>query len=63
MKTISELPSSFKSYKYQQHRWSCGPANLMKKIGMDVLLNKVSTQFIFTINFLKSANIIFTITI
>ncbi|XP_063949779.1 uncharacterized protein LOC108222978 isoform X2 [Daucus carota subsp. sativus] len=27
----SELPSTFKVFRYQQHRWSCGPANLLKK--------------------------------
>ncbi|TVU05737.1 hypothetical protein EJB05_48918, partial [Eragrostis curvula] len=28
----SELPSTFKAYRFQQHRWSCGPANLLRKM-------------------------------
>ncbi|CAA2972701.1 Hypothetical predicted protein, partial [Olea europaea subsp. europaea] len=27
----NELPSTFEVYRYQQHRWSCGPANLFRK--------------------------------
>ncbi|RZS08594.1 hypothetical protein BHM03_00039584 [Ensete ventricosum] len=27
LKVKSELPSTLKAYRYQQHRWSCGPAN------------------------------------
>ena len=37
----SELPSTFKAYRYQQHRWACGPANLMKKMAMEIVRNKV----------------------
>ncbi|CAM0908970.1 unnamed protein product [Alopecurus aequalis] len=32
VKVRSELPSTFKAYRFQQHRWSCGPANLFKKM-------------------------------
>ncbi|CAK9138390.1 unnamed protein product [Ilex paraguariensis] len=28
----NELPSTFKTYSYQQHCWSCGPANLFRKM-------------------------------
>ncbi|XP_019181868.1 PREDICTED: glucomannan 4-beta-mannosyltransferase 9-like [Ipomoea nil] len=36
----SELPSSFKAYRYQQHRWSCGPAFLFKKMVMEIVTSK-----------------------
>ncbi|CAI9785894.1 unnamed protein product [Fraxinus pennsylvanica] len=36
----SELPSTFKAYRSQQHRWSCGPANLFRKTTMDIVRNK-----------------------
>ncbi|KAF5733701.1 Nucleotide-diphospho-sugar transferases superfamily protein [Tripterygium wilfordii] len=45
LKVKNELPSTFKAYRYQQHRWSCGPANLFKKMAMEILRNKrVSLQ-------------------
>ena len=37
----NELPSTFKAYRYQQHRWSCGPANLFRKMAMEIINNKV----------------------
>jgi beta-mannan synthase len=37
----NELPSTLKAYRYQQHRWSCGPANLFRKMLMEILRNKV----------------------
>jgi len=37
----NELPSSFQAYRFQQHRWSCGPANLFKKIAMEIIKNQV----------------------
>jgi hypothetical protein len=37
----NELPSTFKAYRYQQHRWSCGPANLFRKMVMEIIRNKV----------------------
>ncbi|MCH97297.1 glucomannan 4-beta-mannosyltransferase 9-like, partial [Trifolium medium] len=40
LKVKSELPSTFKAYRYQQHRWSCGPANLFRKMAMEILRNK-----------------------
>ncbi|KAM3354174.1 hypothetical protein ACQJBY_025054 [Aegilops geniculata] len=40
IKVGSELPSTFKAYRFQQHRWSCGPANLFKKMLLDILKNK-----------------------
>ncbi|XAR52287.1 Glucomannan 4-beta-mannosyltransferase [Bertholletia excelsa] len=36
----NELPSTFKAYRYQQHRWSCGPANLFRKMAMEIVRNK-----------------------
>ncbi|KAK8913619.1 Glucomannan 4-beta-mannosyltransferase 9 [Platanthera zijinensis] len=40
LKVKNELPSSFKAYRYQQHRWSCGPANLFKQMFMEIVRNK-----------------------
>ncbi|XP_020693939.1 glucomannan 4-beta-mannosyltransferase 1 [Dendrobium catenatum] len=40
IKVKSELPSTFKAYRYQQHRWSCGPAVLFKKLFWEILLAK-----------------------
>ncbi|KAG8047373.1 hypothetical protein GUJ93_ZPchr0008g11745 [Zizania palustris] len=40
VKVKSELPSTFKAYRFQQHRWSCGPANLFKKMMVEILENK-----------------------
>lgn len=37
----NELPSTFKAYRYQQHRWSCGPANLFKKMVREIIRTKV----------------------
>ncbi|KAI7996145.1 Glucomannan 4-beta-mannosyltransferase 1 [Camellia lanceoleosa] len=34
----NELPSTFKAYQYQQHRWSCGPANLFRKMTKEIIL-------------------------
>ncbi|KAL3510741.1 hypothetical protein ACH5RR_030142 [Cinchona calisaya] len=36
----SELPSTFKAFRLQQHRWCCGPANLFRKIMMEIVRNK-----------------------
>ncbi|XWS75267.1 hypothetical protein CRYUN_Cryun01aG0071400 [Craigia yunnanensis] len=36
----NELPSTFKAYRYQQHRWSCGPANLFRKMAMEIIRNR-----------------------
>ncbi|XP_020695000.1 probable glucomannan 4-beta-mannosyltransferase 9 isoform X1 [Dendrobium catenatum] len=33
----SELPSTFKAYRHQQHRWACGPANLFRKMLTDIV--------------------------
>ncbi|XP_059665989.1 glucomannan 4-beta-mannosyltransferase 9-like [Cornus florida] len=43
IKVKNELPSTFKAYRYQQHRWSCGPANLFKKMAMEIMRNKKVT--------------------
>uniref|UniRef100_A0A453N8Q3 glucomannan 4-beta-mannosyltransferase n=1 Tax=Aegilops tauschii subsp. strangulata TaxID=200361 RepID=A0A453N8Q3_AEGTS len=37
----SELPSTFKAYRHQQHRWTCGAANLFRKMGWEIVTNKV----------------------
>ncbi|KAL2250725.1 glucomannan 4-beta-mannosyltransferase 9 [Sesamum indicum] len=43
LKVKNELPSTFKAYRYQQHRWSCGPANLFRKMLVEIIRNtKVS---------------------
>ncbi|XP_050243407.1 glucomannan 4-beta-mannosyltransferase 9 [Quercus robur] len=36
----NELPSTLKAYRYQQHRWSCGPANLFRKMAVEIIRNK-----------------------
>ncbi|KAL8193662.1 hypothetical protein R6Q57_026797 [Mikania cordata] len=36
----NELPSVLKAYRYQQHRWSCGPANLFRKMFYETIRNK-----------------------
>ncbi|CAI0442455.1 unnamed protein product [Linum tenue] len=40
VKVKNELPSTFKAYRNQQHRWSCGPANLFRKMGPQILTAK-----------------------
>ncbi|KAI3793780.1 hypothetical protein L1987_36402 [Smallanthus sonchifolius] len=39
----NELPSVFKAYRFQQHRWSCGPANLFRKMFYEIMKNKKVT--------------------
>ncbi|XP_023748391.1 glucomannan 4-beta-mannosyltransferase 2 [Lactuca sativa] len=39
----SELPSTFKAFRFQQHRWSCGPANLFRKMVLEIIRNKKVT--------------------
>ncbi|CAK9212110.1 unnamed protein product [Sphagnum troendelagicum] len=36
----NELPSTFKAYRFQQHRWSCGPASLFRKVFPQILKNQ-----------------------
>lgn len=45
LKVNNELPSTFKAYRYQQHRWSCGPANLFRKMVMEIIANKRVTAW------------------
>ncbi|KAJ4969873.1 hypothetical protein NE237_002972 [Protea cynaroides] len=33
----NELPSTFKTYRFHQHRWSCGPANLFRKMMKEII--------------------------
>ncbi|OMO68218.1 glucomannan 4-beta-mannosyltransferase 9 [Corchorus olitorius] len=45
LKVKNELPSTLKAYRYQQHRWSCGPANLFRKMVMEIIRNKKVTTW------------------
>ncbi|KAK6126225.1 hypothetical protein DH2020_040023 [Rehmannia glutinosa] len=40
----NELPSTFKAYRYQQHRWSCGPANLFRKMFKEIIVSCVNLE-------------------
>ncbi|KAM0952964.1 putative glucomannan 4-beta-mannosyltransferase [Dioscorea sansibarensis] len=40
VKVQSELPSTYKAYRNQQYRWSCGPANLFRKTAFEILKTK-----------------------
>ncbi|CAK8571410.1 unnamed protein product [Lathyrus sativus] len=40
LQVINELPSTLKAFRYQQHRWSCGPANLFRKTAMEIFASK-----------------------
>ncbi|KAM0936777.1 putative glucomannan 4-beta-mannosyltransferase [Dioscorea sansibarensis] len=40
VKVKSELPSNFKAYRHQQHRWTCGAANLFRKVALHVMRAK-----------------------
>lgn len=42
LKVKNELPSTFKAFRYQQHRWSCKPANLFRKMVMEIIRNMVT---------------------
>ncbi|XP_061352350.1 glucomannan 4-beta-mannosyltransferase 2-like isoform X1 [Gastrolobium bilobum] len=48
----SELPSTLRAFRYQQHRWSCGPANLFRKMVMEIVRNK-------KVNFWKKVYVIY----
>ncbi|WOL02691.1 putative mannan synthase 11 [Canna indica] len=61
LKVKSELPSSYKAYRYQQHRWACGPANLFKKMTIDIIMAKKVTllkKFFLLYNFFFARRII-----
>ncbi|KAH6798852.1 Nucleotide-diphospho-sugar transferases superfamily protein [Perilla frutescens var. frutescens] len=47
IKVKNELPSTFKAYRYQQHRWSCGPANLFRKMVVEIVKNKIYVIYSF----------------
>lgn len=50
----SELPSTFKAFRSQQHRWSSGPANLFRKLVTEIAKNKdisLSRKFYMIYNF------------
>lgn len=38
------MPSTFKAYRYQQHRWSCGPANLFRKMFLEIVKTRSAEQ-------------------
>ncbi|KAG2661521.1 hypothetical protein PVAP13_1KG508700 [Panicum virgatum] len=40
IKVKSKLPSTLKAYMSQQHRWSCGPALLFKKMFSEIIAAK-----------------------
>ncbi|XP_008806011.1 probable glucomannan 4-beta-mannosyltransferase 4 [Phoenix dactylifera] len=40
IKVKSELPCTYKAYCHQQHRWTCGAANLFRKMAWDVISTK-----------------------
>ncbi|KAJ6801239.1 putative mannan synthase 3 [Iris pallida] len=40
VKVKSELPSNFKAYRNQQHRWTCGAANLFRKTAAEIVKTK-----------------------
>nr|GLL16612.1 mannan synthase 1-like isoform X1 [Ipomoea trifida] len=41
----NELPSTFKAYRIQQKRWSCGPANLFSKMFKEILLSEHASLY------------------
>ncbi|XP_020255481.1 glucomannan 4-beta-mannosyltransferase 9-like isoform X2 [Asparagus officinalis] len=54
VKVKSELPSTFKAYRFQQHRWSCGPANLFRKMVLEIIKAKkvpLNKKFFLIYNF------------
>ncbi|KAJ3694950.1 hypothetical protein LUZ60_000327 [Juncus effusus] len=54
IKVKSELPSTLKAYRSQQHRWSCGPSVLFKKMIPVILLSKkmsIGKKFYMIYNF------------
>ncbi|KAL0912533.1 hypothetical protein M5K25_018511 [Dendrobium thyrsiflorum] len=40
LKVKSELPCSFTAYRHQQHRWTCGAANLLRKSAFEIWMTK-----------------------
>uniref|UniRef100_A0A6V7QTJ6 glucomannan 4-beta-mannosyltransferase n=1 Tax=Ananas comosus var. bracteatus TaxID=296719 RepID=A0A6V7QTJ6_ANACO len=44
LKVKSELPSTYTAYRYQQHRWACGPANLCRKMAFDIIKAKIVSK-------------------
>ncbi|KAL6643334.1 hypothetical protein ACP70R_018999 [Stipagrostis hirtigluma subsp. patula] len=63
IKVKSELPSTLKAYRSQQHRWSCGPALLFKKMFWDILTAKEVTiwkKFYMIYNFFIARRIVST---
>ncbi|KAJ4753424.1 cellulose synthase like [Rhynchospora pubera] len=38
LRVKSELPTTFKAYCRQQHRWVCGAANLFRKMAWDIIV-------------------------
>ncbi|KAF3338636.1 glucomannan 4-beta-mannosyltransferase 9-like protein [Carex littledalei] len=40
VKVKSELPSTLKAYRNQQHRWTCGAANLFRKMSKEIVSTK-----------------------
>ncbi|XP_020571640.1 probable mannan synthase 4 [Phalaenopsis equestris] len=40
LKVKSELPGSFAAYRHQQHRWTCGASNLLRKSAFEIWTTK-----------------------
>lgn len=49
----SELPSTFKAFRFQQHRWSSVPVNLFRKMLWEIIRSKVNFIFYASIAILK----------
>ncbi|KAK1315086.1 Glucomannan 4-beta-mannosyltransferase 9 [Acorus calamus] len=61
IKVKSELPSTFKAYRNQQHRWACGPANLFRKMAWEIIKAKaisLSKRFYLIYNFFFSRKLV-----
>eukprot|EP00897_Mesotaenium_endlicherianum_P000936 jgi/Mesen1/10843/ME000093S10352 len=42
---LSEVPATFATYRKQQHRWTCGPTNLLRKRSLSILSSKAASLF------------------
>ncbi|CAI0469451.1 unnamed protein product [Linum tenue] len=63
LRVKNELPSTFKAYRYQQHRWSCGPANLFRKMIKEIVMNKVRFGDLHMLNYILGLHIFIAISV
>lgn len=42
---LNELPSQFGAYRKQQHRWTCGPVQLWRKVWPQIWSSRLSLSF------------------